>query len=343
DKQSDELVRRLASRRFLAVVGTSGSGKSSLVRAGLLPSLEGGFMAEAGAHWRIAILRPQDDPVGVLARAIVDTGALAHLDLAQSAAEGVVETTLRRSGLGLVEAARLARLQPHENLLILVDQFEELFRFADLTKQRGAGDEAPAFVKLLLEAARQSEMPVYVVITMRSDFLGDCARFRDLPEAINDSEYLIPRLTRDELQAVITGPIGVRGGSVAPSLVQRLLNDIGDDMDQLPVLQHALMRAWDHWKRSDPNGRPIDLSDLVASGGMAAALWQQEDEAFGSLASEGDRKIAERLFKCLTEKGPDNREIRRPTQLASTAAIANADAAKVIHVVEVFREPGCSF
>ena len=164
----------------------------------------------------------------------------------------MVETTLRRSSLGLVEAARLARLEPHENLLILVDQFEELFRFADLARQRGAGDEAPAFVKLLLEAAQQTDVPVYVVITMRSDFLGDCARFRDLPEAISDSQYLIPRLTRDELQAVITGPIGVRGGRIAPSLVQRLLNDVGDDMDQLPVLQHALMRAWDHWERQRP-------------------------------------------------------------------------------------------
>ena len=114
--------------------------------------LEAGFLAEAGTHWRMAILRPQDDPIGFLARAMVDTGVLAHLDLAPPAAEGVVETTLRRSSLGLIEVARLARLEPHENLLIVVDQFEELFRFADLTRQRGAGDEAPAFVKLLLEA-----------------------------------------------------------------------------------------------------------------------------------------------------------------------------------------------
>ena len=343
DKQSDELVRRLANRRFLAVVGTSGSGKSSLVRAGLLPSLEGGFMAEAGAHWRIAILRPQDDPIGFLARAMVETGVLAHLDLAPPAAEGVVETTLRRSSLGLVEVARLARLEPHENLLIVVDQFEELFRFADLARQRGAGDEAPAFVKLLLEAARQTEVPVYVVITMRSDFLGDCARFRDLPEAISDSQYLIPRLTRDELQAVITGPIGVRGGRIAPSLVQRLLNDIGDDMDQLPVLQHALMRAWDHWERSDPEGRPIDLSDLEAIGGMAEALSRHADEAFGSLTTDRDRKIAERLFKCLTERGPDNREIRRPTPLSRIATIANVEPDEVIAVIDVFRAPGRSF
>ena len=343
DKQSDELVRRLAGRRFLAVVGTSGSGKSSLVRAGLLPSLEGGFMAEAGAHWRIAILRPQDDPIGFLAQSIVETGVLAHLDLAPPVAEGVVETTLRRSGLGLIEAARLARLEAHENLLIVVDQFEELFRFADLARQRGTGDEAPAFVKLLLEAARQTEVPVYVIITMRSDFLGDCARFRNLPEAISDSQYLIPRLTRDELQAVITGPIGVRGGRIAPSLVQRLLNDIGDDMDQLPVLQHALMRAWEHWERNDPEDRPIEMSDVEAIGGMAEALSRHADEAFGSLTTERDRKIAERLFKCLTERGPDNREIRRPTQLSRIAAIANADPAEVIRVIDVFRAPGRSF
>jgi energy-coupling factor transporter ATP-binding protein EcfA2 len=343
DKQSDELVRRLASRRFLAVVGTSGSGKSSLVRAGLLPALEGGFMAEAGAYWRMAILRPQDDPIGFLARALVDTGVLAHLDLAPPAAEGVVETTLRRSSLGLVEVARLARLEPHENLLILVDQFEELFRFADLARQRGAGDEAPAFVKLLLEATRQTDVPVYVVITMRSDFLGDCARFRDLPEAISDSQYLIPRLTRDELQAVITGPIGVSGGRIAPALVQRLLNDIGDDMDQLPVLQHALMRAWDHWERSDADVRPIDLSDLKAIGGMAKALSRHADEAFESLVSERDRKIAERLFKCLTERGSDNRELRRPTPLARIAAIANVELDEVVAVIDVFRALGRSF
>ena len=208
------------------------------------------------------------------------------------------------------------------------------------------GDEAPAFVKLLLEAARQTDVPVYVVITMRSDFLGDCVRFRDLPEAISERQYLIPRLTRDELQAVITGPIGVRGGRIAPSLVQRLLNDIGDDMDQLPVLQHALMRAWDHWERSDPDARPIELSDLEAIGGMAEALSRHADEAFASLASERDewdRKIAERLFKCLTERGPDNREIRRPTGLPRLAAVANADPAEVIAVIDVFRAPGRSF
>jgi hypothetical protein len=342
DRQSDELVRRLAGKRFLAVLGTSGSGKSSLVRGGLLPSLEGGLMAEAGTHWLMAILRPQDDPIGFLARALVEAGVLTDRELPGDAAAGVVETTLRRSSLGLVEVARLARLEPHENLLILVDQFEELFRFADLATERGTDDEAKSFVKLLLAAA-ETDVPVYVVITMRSDFLGDCDRFPGLPEAITDSPYLTPRPTRDELQAAITGPVGVRGGRIAPALVQRLLNDVGDDPDQLPILQHALMRAWDHWQHDDPDTRPIDLSDLEAIGGMAEALSQHAEEAYGSLAGERERTIAERLFKCLTEKGHDNRELRRPTPLSRVAAIASVDPAEVVRVVDVFRAPGRSF
>ena len=240
-------------------------------------------------------MRPQNDPVGFLARALVEARVLAQLDLPEAAASEVVETTLRRSSLGLVEVARLARLEPHENLLILVDQFEELFRFADLAKHDGTEDDAKAFVKLLLDAAQQTDVPVYVVITMRSDFLGDCDRFPGLPEAITDSPYLTPRLTRDELQAAITGPVGVRGGRIAPGLVQRLLNDVGDDPDQLPVLQHALMRAWDHWQHDDPEARPIELGDLEAIGGMAEALSRHAEEAYASLTSEreqSDRRAA---------------------------------------------------
>ena len=157
DRQSDELVRR-SQPSLPGWWCTSGSGKSSLVRAGLLPSLEGGFMAGAGAHWRIAILRPQDDLIGFVA------GHRRHRRAGASRPRptggGGWSTTLRRSSLGLIEIVRLARLAPHENLLILVDQFEELFRFADLAKQRDAGDEAPAFVKLLLQAAQQTDVPV---------------------------------------------------------------------------------------------------------------------------------------------------------------------------------------
>ena len=245
--QSDELIERLQRARFLAVVGTSGSGKSSLIRAGLMPALRGGMMKGAGSGWRIAVMRPGGDPIGNLAAELVKKEVLseAGAGLPDDEAEAVIEATLRSGSLGIVNVARIARLGD-EKLLIVVDQFEELFRFR-AAHEGGSTDEASAFVKLLLEAARQRDFSIYIVLTMRSDFLGDCAQFQGLPEAINDGQYLIPRMTRDERRFAVTGPVGVTRGKISEPLINRLLNDVGDNPDQLPILQHALMRTWEYW------------------------------------------------------------------------------------------------
>ena len=121
---------------------------------------------------------------------------------------------------------------PHDNVLIVVDQFEELFRFqrsrAGRELARRGGDVRQAAARG--DQSRRSS-PIYVVLTMRSDFIGECMEYPGLPEAINDSQYLVPRLTRDELRAAITGPVAVAGAAIAPRLVLRLLNDLGDDQD----------------------------------------------------------------------------------------------------------------
>jgi hypothetical protein len=343
--QSDELLARLGRTRFLAVVGTSGSGKSSLIRAGLLPALYGGLMAGAGSGWRVAVMRPGHDPVGNLALALAADdvlGAGGDADAAVRAA--LVEATLRRSTLGLVDAARQARLDERENLLVVVDQFEELFRYKEARAAVSAtGDDAAAFVKLLLEAAAQRDVPVYVVITMRSDFLGDCAQFWGLPEAINDGQYLIPRMTRDERREAITGPAAVGGGEVAPPLVNRLLNDMGDSPDQLPIVQHALMRTWDYWAAHRRDGEPVNVEHYEAVGTMAVALSRHADEAFAELPDERSRHVAELVFKRLTERSVDSRETRRPTPLGELCAVAEAGEAEVGTVVETFRREGRSF
>ncbi|HEX5704621.1 MAG TPA: hypothetical protein VFX97_15575 [Pyrinomonadaceae bacterium] len=347
DGQSDELLRRLRRSRFLAVLGTSGSGKSSLVRAGMLPSLYGGLMTDAGSSWRVALFRPGHNPIGNLAKALSNPQVLGSVDDDDdddaALQRTIVEATLRRSALGLVEATRQARMPANENLLVVVDQFEEIFRFRRMSKGTGPEDESAAFIKLLLEAKKRVDVPVYIVITMRSDFLGDCSQFRDLPEAINDGQYLIPRMTRDQRREAITGPVAVGGGEIAGRLVNRLLNDVGDDPDHLPLLQHALMRTWDLWIDDRRNGEPIDLRHYEAVGTMTEALSRHADEAYAELPNDRQRALAERLFKSLTEKGSDNREIRRPTRVSEIAAIAEATPAEIIPVIEPFRQQGRSF
>jgi tetratricopeptide (TPR) repeat protein len=343
ENEIDELLRRLRFNRFLAVVGTSGTGKSSLVRSGLIPSLHGGAMASA-SNWRIAVMRPGEDPLGHLAEALDAPDVRSNTEHdASSVSRVMLDVTLRRSTLGLVEAVRQQRLTVTERLLVVVDQFEELFRFRGSQQADDSRDEAVAFVKLLLEATRQTELPIYVVLTMRSDFLGDCVEYPGLPEAVNVGQYLVPRMTRDEVRAAIVGPVAVAGGAIASRLVLRLLNDLGSDHDRLPVLQHALMRTWDHWKARAQPGTPVDLEDYEAIGTLSEALSRHAEEAFQETGSSARQLVTERLFKVLTDTFSDPRGIRRPCAVAELAAVAETSEQEVIEIVDVFRRPDRSF
>src|SRR5215468_8210063 len=180
--QSQRMIAQLGATRFLAVVGTSDSGKSSLARAGLLPALYGGFMAGAGSAWRVAIMRPGADPIGNLARALNHTEVFGSDGAENSALQvAITEATLRRGSLGLAEAVRQANMPATENLLVVVDQFEEIFRVEQGRRDEERENDKAAFIKLLLGARNQTEVPIYVVLMMRSDYLGDCAQFWDLP------------------------------------------------------------------------------------------------------------------------------------------------------------------
>ena len=333
DLQIAELVARLARNRFLAVLGVSGSGKSSLVRAGLIPALERGGVSEAGRRWRIVVTRPAGAPFEALAATLKRAG----LD----------PSGLRHTSHGLIQVAR--QLAGDESLLVVVDQFEELFRYKEVEapggdarrKHTSSATEAAEFVQLLL-AASAHQPPVFIVITMRSDYLGDCAEFRDLPETLNDCQYLVPRLTRDQRKQSIEGPLGQV--AAAPSLVQRMLNDAGDEPDQLPVLQHALMRTWTHWRSADPtHTRPLELQDYEATGGFENALNQHADELLAGVPTG----LAAAIFKRLTARGRGNRERRDPATLRELWAVCGADTpeqrAAVNSVVDHFRHGDATF
>ena len=344
EKEIDELLRRLRSTRFLSVVGTSGSGKSSLVRSGLIPSLYSGFMVSAGSSWRVAMFRPGEDPIRHLADALDESGVLGTQDEKQErTSREFIETTLRRGSLGIVDAVQYARIPPKDNLLVVVDQFEELFRFRRSRQIDNSRDDAIAFVNLLLDAANQTALPIYVVLTMRSDFIGDCIDYPGLPDGVNNGQYLVPRMTRDQLRLAITGPIAVGGGQIAPRLVRRLLNDLGDNQDQLPVLQHALQRTWDYWAQHHQPGESIDIDAYEAIGTLQNALSLHAEEAYQETSPPRGRQIAERMFKALTDTFTDPRGVRRPTSIRELAEICEATDAEVIEIVEIFRRPGRSF
>ena len=158
EEHVDQLLEKLGSNRFLGVVGPSGCGKSSLVGAGMIPALETGYLASAGARWRVATMRPGDRPLQGLAEALLADTALGPERAGSPLAAGLLLAGLRRGPLGLVEALEETPMPERTNLLLVVDQFEEIFRY----HQHGDSDEADAFVALLLATVQARDLPIYV-------------------------------------------------------------------------------------------------------------------------------------------------------------------------------------
>ncbi len=344
DAQTRGLRQKLNTSRLVAVVGRSGCGKSSLVKAGLIPLLA---KEDAGGEpvWRVALFRPQGRPIEELGAALLGL-APGEPEDARELRRSRLAAMLSRSSQGLVEAARELGLSTSGRLLIVVDQFEEIFRFEDPGGKDA--DEATAFVRLLIEAVNAESPAINVILTMRLDFLGDCARFQRLPEAISDGQYLVPNLSRAERRAAIEAPAKKAGKLIRPEVTQRLLNEIGEDPDQLPVLQHVLMRMWQHAGAASE----ISLDDYTGTGGVKEAISRHADQIYGALPSDGHRLAAERLFKAISERDRRGRSIRRATRFGDIAAIVSGDDAtipaaaseqKLLEVVAAFRAPDCCF
>jgi tetratricopeptide (TPR) repeat protein len=354
---TNAMVDRLARTRFLAVLGSSGTGKSSLVRTGLLDALELGLMAKAGSRWKIADFRPGGSPLKNLARRLLETQSGEENPNIAPQDVDLLRAFLARGPRAVIEWCRSGNLPKGGNLLILVDQFEELFRYQDYAGR----EEAEAFVALLLESAREPDAPIYVTITMRSEYLGACALIEGLSDAINAGMFLTPRMSRDHCRDAIVGPAEVCNIDIEPALVNRLLNDLAnfapwDDhdahdqldrlmrrADQLPLLQYTLNRMWQRAHERSPGARvKLTVDDYVAIEGLSGALNAHANQIFEDLGKPR-AQVAEWVFRALTAGSTIADAVRRPTRLDELIAACGGDEAGVRAVVDAFRAPGVNF
>lgn len=340
--QSDEVLQKLSENKFVAVIGSSGSGKSSFVYCGVIPILYGGFLTKIGTNWKVIVTRPGGGPIDNLAESIIrKTASYNEMSAEEKKLQKTITSTLLRStSLGITEAVTRYSELEQNNILIIVDQFEELFRFKKNEETEGTS-ESLAYVNLLVDAVQNSNNRVFIAVTMRSDFIGECAQFPQLTKLINQSNYLIPQMTREQKRVAITGPVSVGGAKITARLLQQILGDLGDNPDQLPIMAHSLMRTWDYWQANRETDEPLDLPHYEAIGTMSGALSQHANEAFDELNTR-QKEICAILFKCLTEKTGDTDGIRRPTKIGVIAKIANCSTDEVVSVVEIFRKPGRS-
>ncbi|MGE5406885.1 MAG: hypothetical protein ACM3NR_04150, partial [Methanosarcina sp.] len=317
---------KLLRNRFVTVMGASGTGKSSLIYCGVLPGVRSKKSENSGG-WRIVSFRPGNDPFGNFTKSLAEIG----LNIPEGYGnhpEGI--TGMVRDFLG----------GSNDKVLLVIDQFEELFRYGSLGVKDNSLSEQ--FIDSLVKAAGQNTVNVYTILTMRSDFIGECAHYQGLTQLINSSNYLVPHMGRENYRQAIEGPVKYAGASIDPALVNLLLDHIGERTDQLPVLQHAMMRTWTYWQELDEPERPIGRSDYEAVGTMSDAMSLHANEAYEELSQRG-KEICESLFKTITDKGSDNKGLRRPSGISTITSIAGCTNEELFEVVEKFRITSRSF
>jgi hypothetical protein len=376
DSQIREVIERLRANHFAAILGGSGSGKSSLVRAGVIPDLRSHALPGSD-HWLPIIFTPGEAPIERLAERLQAQLALAD-DVRPEDVKLDIEDLLLQTrpfarflecfqGSIRFDEEGLEALGAQTNLLVVVDQFEEIFR-----PQTVNSAQAKALVRLIIETFQQPHPRVYLVLTMRTEFLDHCAGSLELPDVLNATSYLTRRLNRAELEEVIVEPAkrylvqlmrdagqkpeeADAAWPFAPAVKRRLLNDVAlmsDDTDHLPLLQHCLYRLW---KAAEPrwqaggriNSVPIEIADLEAAVGVGGGekdsllrrcLANHADAIYCSL-TPARQKIAAEMFKLLAEVDEQGIHKRRWTTPQEIKEVTGADLAVVDDIVRKFSDP----
>src|SRR5688572_3053616 len=302
--------------RFLAVVGASGGGKSSLVRAGLVSALR---WNKASTDWRIHILTPTAHPLESLAETLTQesNSVIATATLMDDLARD--ERSLQ------IFTKRLLGSMNGSRLMLVVDQFEELFALCRSEEERAA------FIHNLLTAASEANGPVIIVITLRADFYAPCANYPQLREALAQRQEYIGTMNAEELRRAIEEPAQRGRWEFEPGLVDLLLHDVGHEPGALPLLSHALFETWQRRR-----GRVMTLSGYASSGGVRGAIAETAETVFSDQFTREQRAIARRIFLRLTQLSDEtsmadtrrratfNEWILKPEEAATTHAVLKA-------------------
>jgi hypothetical protein len=334
ERMTDEVIARLMHSRLLVVHGDSGCGKSSLIRAGVQPRLEQQF-ARGGEVWRTCSAMPGDNPLANLAEALAST----HAGNDRIGRAHQIHRTLNRGRAGAAALANMLAAERSEYLCVLLDQFEELFAHA-----RRHGPQQASILADLLVGVHElgADTRLRFVLTMRSEFLGACAHYEGFAQVVNDTQYLLPRMERADLLRAIQEPAMVFDGEVAPDLAERMIGDARGSQDQLPLIQHALMRL--HAEIDGTKAWRLTADLYPESGGLAKLLSDHADAVRDAVASTpASRKVVAEMFRALTEINADHQAIRRPQSVAQLLAVTGADRKTLDPILAAFRAEGVSF
>lgn len=307
---TDQLIDKLRTHNFVAVLGASGSGKSSLIRAGLIHKLRQGQHFSGSDRWRIQLITPTDQPLKSLAAAFVNSKA-PTIDRAEHLRRA--ETLLREGDTGLTHLVRASLISSkhgrNERLLLIIDQFEEVFT---LCQGPQAERDRHRFFNALLTAQKEAGDCLTIVLVIRADFFNKCSLYTNLATQIEQNLVTVTPLTYEQIKSSILKPAEKVGLVCEPNLVYNILLDIVGAPGELPLLQYTLLELWQNRlkDREGVNPARLTLDAYQELGGVRGTLQKRANEVFYSLTAE-EQQVVKRVFIALTQLGEGTEDTRR--------------------------------
>ncbi|MBD2599817.1 MAG: S-layer homology domain-containing protein [Microcystis sp. M20BS1] len=297
------LFQATQTRNFIPLLGASGSGKSSVVFAGLVPKLQ------QESHWQFTHFRPGSDPFHALALALVPLYTTNLNETERLAQARQLANYLRDGDIPLADVfAQIKHNYPSERVLLIADQFEELYTLCpDETIRRNFLDKLTTFPF--------ERVGMVLVLTMRADFLGNALSYRPFADVLQNTDLKLGPMNREELTEVIEKPAQKLGVTFEAGLVERILDDVESEPGNLPLLEFALTELWQRRQ-----GKELTHLAYTEIGEVQGALARHANEEYDKL-SEAQRKEVRRIFIQLVRPGEGTEDTRRLATKAELGAV----------------------
>jgi CRISPR/Cas system-associated protein Csm6/Txe/YoeB family toxin of Txe-Axe toxin-antitoxin module len=324
---TDELIEKFRQGNFLAVLGASGCGKSSVVKAGLLYQLKLGQRLSGSNEWKILpVIRPGDNPLYSLAQAFTGSNSKKVLKL--------LENELKDNGAEGLKDFIAEDFANKSRIVLIVDQFEEVFTLCQDIEER------QLFFDCLLGAVENSENKFCLAITIRADFVGECAAYPKLAKQIQQDLVTVTPMTTEELTEAIKEPASKVGLGVEESLVTQMIADVQKSLGSLPLLQFTLMELWDkrninNAEITEPSFQALTLSGYRKMGGVMGALNRHAQQIYNFIDYESvspskkrqlqQQELIRKIFLKLVRTGETVKDTRQPQPKTKIMAIAGED------------------
>lgn len=332
DTVCDQILTKLKQNKFVCIMGNAGVGKTSLINCGIKPALLGGFIFSDNVNWEIFHFQPGLNPYQNLANCLINSGSIVSDDASEIPGQ-IFYNILKRGKLGLVEL--LNHLPDNQQqYCFIIDQFEDLFTLDHKINDYQYYEEIVHFIDLFLEAIKVFKN-FHLIISIRSDFTNSCVMFPALAECINNSNVLVPKMSRIQLKEVILGPLRIFRIKMDDYLLVQMLNDITFYEDELPRLQYTLRQMFRSWKIQGNRNKPIGLKEYENSGGIGHSIANSANTIFEAF-SDNDKIICEKVFKGLTQRISENSGVIRPESFKDLGLITNSNLEDIKRVVDQF-------